>query len=268
MTEPTKFENKTINVNFDVYLIKSKWTLLRIDDFLRKFEGEVGFLRIVLDKLGNETDRTIALLSPKLYNNLCDAGLNKTSENKISENKLSENKIGENEISKNEISKISEDTGFSVSKFILKQSSLPCEYKTKNLFIPVPLNYTENTIIKVLTEKLKHLADWNIISMNCWNIHIPIKSREFGKIKGCCFISFDESIAVENIAMVRILLTDTFWQCQKNRHKNDILRCFWAIDNKKKNEFFNHNTKLRKLNLLNDLTKNHLTFNIVKPYNI
>jgi hypothetical protein len=257
MTETTKFENKNLNVNFDVYLIKSKWTLLRIDDFLSKFDGEVGFLRIVLDKLGNETDRTIALLSSKLYNNLCDAGLNKIGENKIGENKIGENKIGEN--------KIGEETGFQVSKFILKQSSLPCEYKTKNLFIPVPLNYTENTIIKVISEKLKHLADWNIISMNSWNIHIPIKSREFGKIKGCCFISFDDSTAIENIAMVRILLTDTFWQSQKNRHKNDILRCFWAIDNKKKNEFFNQNTKLRKLNLLNDLSKNHLTFNTIQP---
>jgi hypothetical protein len=233
MTELAKFENKTLNVNFDVYLIKSKWTLLRIDEFLSKFEGEVGFLRIVLDKLGNETDRTIALLSSKLYNNLCDDGLNK----------------------------LGEDTGFQVSKFILKQSSLPCEYKTKNLFIPVPLNYTENTIIKVISEKLKHLADWNIISMNSWNIHIPIKSREFGKIKGCCFISFDESIAIENIAMVRILLTDTFWQSHKNRQKNDILRCFWAIDNKKKNEFFSQSSKIKKLNLLNDLSKNHLTFN-------
>jgi hypothetical protein len=233
MTESLKFENTNLNVNFDVYLIKSKWTLLRIDEFLSKFEGEVGFLRIVLDKLGNETDRTIALLSSKLYNNLCADGLNK----------------------------LGEDTGFQVSKFILKQSSLPCEYKTKNLFIPVPLNYTENTIIKVISEKLKHLADWNIISMNSWNIHIPIKSREFGKIKGCCFISFDDSIAIENIAMVRILLTDTFWQSHKNRQKNDILRCFWAIDNKKKNEFFNQSSKIKKLNLLNDLSKNHLTFN-------
>jgi hypothetical protein len=232
MNDSPKFENKTLNVNFDVYLIKSKWTLLRIDEFLSKFEGEVGFLRIVLDKLGNETDRTIALLSSKLYDNLCDDGLNK----------------------------LRDDTGFQVSKFILKQSSLPCEYKTKNLFIPVPLNYTENTIIKVISDKLKHLADWNIISMNSWNIHIPIKSREFGKIKGCCFISFDESIAIENIAMVRILLTDTFWQSHKNRQKNDILRCFWAIDNKKKNEFFNQSSKIKKLNLLNDLSKNHLTF--------
>ena len=232
MNDSPKFENKTLNVNFDVYLIKSKWTLLRIDEFLSKFEGEVGFLRIVLDKLGNETDRTIALLSSKLYNNLCDDGLNK----------------------------LRDDTGFQVSKFILKQSSLPCEYKTKNLFIPVPLNYTENTIIKIISEKLKHLADWNIISINSWNIHIPIKSREFGKIKGCCFISFDESIAIENIAMVRILLTDTFWQSHKNRQKNDILRCFWAIDNKKKNEFFNQSSKIKKLNLLNDLSKNHLTF--------
>jgi len=232
MNDSPKFENKTLNVNFDVYLIKSKWTLLRIDEFLSKFEGEVGFLRIVLDKLGNETDRTIALLSSKLYDNLCDDGLNK----------------------------LRDDTGFQVSKFILKQSSLPCEYKTKNLFIPVPLNYTENTIIKIISEKLKHLADWNIISINSWNIHIPIKSREFGKIKGCCFISFDESIAIENIAMVRILLTDTFWQSHKNRQKNDILRCFWAIDNKKKNEFFNQSSKIKKLNLLNDLSKNHLTF--------
>jgi hypothetical protein len=237
MTESLKFENTNLNVNFDVYLIKSKWTLLRIDEFLSKFEGEVGFLRIVLDKLGNETDRTIALLSSKLYNNLCDDGLNK----------------------------LRDDTGFQVSKFILKQSSLPCEYKTKNLFIPVPLNYTENTIIKIISEKLKHLADWNIISMNSWNIHIPIKSREFGKIKGCCFISFDDSIAIENIAMVRILLTDTFWQSNKNRHKNDILRCFWAIDNKKKNEFFNQNNKFKKMNLLNDLSKNHLTFKPIQP---
>jgi len=228
-------DNKIIDTNFNVCLIKSKWTLLRIDEFLNKYKGEVGYLRIVLDKFGNETDRTIALLSTELYNNLCEDGL----------------------------SKYNEEVGFQVSKFILKQKSLPNEYKTRNLFILVPLNYSENFVIKCSTDKLKHLANWDIIPMNSWYIKIPIKSRELGKIKGCCFISFDSNVPIENISMTRILLTDTYWQLQNNKSKSDILRCFWAIDNTKKKDFLNQSSKIKKLSILNELIGK--SFNVIQP---
>ena len=220
-------DNHKIKTDFDVYLIKSKWTLYRIDEYLRKYEGKVGNLRIVLDKNGNETDRTIALLSKDVYNSIYADKSN------------------------------NDETGFQIYPFILKQSCFPSEYKTRNLFIQVPQIFTENMVIKNLNDKLDYIAEWNIIPNKSWSFNIPIKSREFGKIKGCCFLSFNDEVPIENISMVRILLTDSYW-LDKNKQKNDILRCFWVIDKKKKYECSIHSLKLKKFNLLNNLTNTSL----------
>jgi len=220
-------DNHKIKTDFDVYLIKSKWTLYRIDEFLHKYEGKVGNLRIVLDKNGNGTDRTIALLSKDVYNSI-----NADKSN-------------------------NDETGFQIYPFILKQSCLPSEYKTRNLFIQVPQIFTENMVIKNLNDKLDYIAEWNIIPHKSWSFNIPIKSREFGTIKGCCFLSFNAEVPIENISMVRILLTDSYW-LDKNKQKNYILRCFWVIDKKKKYEWSIHSLKLKKFNLLNNLTNTSL----------
>jgi len=38
-----------------------------------------------------------------------------------------------------------------------------------------------------------------------------LKSREYGIGKGGCFVSFKNETPVQNIAMVRVLLTSTYW---------------------------------------------------------
>jgi len=96
----------------NVYLARTKWSLSKMDRFVIPY-GQFGFARIVYDRQGSETDRTIVLTSESTYTNLCSDG-------------FGESKKG---------------NGFNIVPFKLNENSLPGNGKTKNLFIPVPFDW-------------------------------------------------------------------------------------------------------------------------------
>ena len=141
--------------------------------------------------------------------------------------------------------------GFRITPFSMKDNNYPGEGFTKNIFIPVP-KYLENDdagVISAVNDKLKHLSEWDIIPNKSWAINVPIKSREKGGVTGGCFILFEHNISIEKIAMVRILLTDTYWPDQLGQlpvilsinleQERSSFRCFWARD--RKNQIFKNN---------------------------
>jgi len=196
--------------SFPVYMIYSKWSLLQLDNFLKDF-GDVGFLRIVYDNDSKETDRTIAILSDDVYNTLCDEGYGDTKQGSRSYGR-----------------------GFRITPFVLKENNFPGEGRTKTLFVPVPktLGSDDSQVIATVVDKLKHLSEWGIIEDNSWSVNVPLKSRERGGVRGGCFVSFKRDIPLECIAMVRILLTDTYWPEQTDTEERSVFRCFWARDRK------------------------------------
>jgi hypothetical protein len=89
-----------------------------------------------------------------------------------------------------------------------------------------------------VTDKLKHLSEWGILEDNSWSINIPLKSREEGNLQSGCFISFKREISSRQIAMIRILLTDTYWPEQEDGSERSVFKCFWARDRKERTPKF------------------------------
>jgi len=199
------------NLTFPVYIIHSQWSLLKLDNFLSEY-GEVGFLRIVYDKDGNETDRNIAILPETSYNALCKDGFDRRQYGK----------------------------GCVISPYVLRDNNFPGEERTNTLFIPVPkdLGADDDTVVEAINDKLKHLSEWNIIPADSWSINAPLKSREKGGIRGGCFVSFKRDVPIECRSMVRVLITDTYWpESEENSsEERPVFRCFWARARKERTE--------------------------------
>jgi hypothetical protein len=188
---------------FPVFLIHSKWSLNKLDTFLSNY-GDVGFLRIVFDKDGNETDRNIAVLPESVYTALCKDGFDKRQYGK----------------------------GFVISRYSLRENNFPGEERTSTLFVPVPkdLSADDDTVVSAIDDKLKHLSEWEIIPENSWSVNAPLKSREKGGIRGGCFVSFKRDVPLSCRAMVRVLLSDTYWPASDEglTDERSVFHCFWA----------------------------------------
>ena len=201
-------------IDFPVYMIYSRWSLNTLDEFLINYGG-AGFLRIVFGKEDKETDRTIAILTKNTYDSLCDAG--------YGENKREDRSYGQ---------------GFRVTPFLLNENSYPGEGRNKTLFVPVPkvLGGDDSWVTDAVTEKLQHLAEWDIVPASSWSVKVPLKSREQGGVRGGCFISFKRDVPLERIAMTRVLLTDTYWPDSEAVTERSIFRCFWARDRESRDD--------------------------------
>lgn len=185
-------------VSFPVYLIYSPWSLNRIDSFLSKY-GDVGFLRIIYDRDGNETNRTIAIISDEAYVELCKDGFNRQR-----------------------------DTELIITPFILKDNNFPYKGYTTSLFVPVPsdLRSDDTFVVNTVNDKIQHLSSWGIIDDDSWTVSAPLKSREKGAIRGSCFVSFKKEVPLQRRAMIRLLLTDTYWN--ESEKAQTIFNCFWS----------------------------------------
>lgn len=207
-------ETNSEPLDLPVYLIYSKLSLPNLDNILRE-HGDVGFLRIVYDNEGKETDRTIAILPDAAYESLCYNGYGVSKQDGPTYGK-----------------------GLRIARYELRDSNYPGEGRTKSLFVPVPrsIGSDDNQVIATVVDKLKHLAEWLIIDNDSWSINVPLKSREKGGVRSGCFISFKREISLERIAMVRILLTDTYWPEQSDSEERPIFKCYWARDRKERFE--------------------------------
>lgn len=193
--------------SFPVYLIHSSKSLVEIDRLLSDY-GEVGFLRIMYNNDGSETDRTIAILPKSSFDDLIKDG------------------YGRRQYGKN----------FSISSFELKDNNYPGEGRTKTLFVPVPKEFAtdDSVVVKTIKDKLDHLAEWSIVDADSWSIKAPLKSRESGGIRGGCFVSFKREVSIHSIAMVRLLLTDTYWPELDETVDRAVFQCTWARDRKER----------------------------------
>lgn len=203
-------------VDFPVYMVYSRWSLHKLDTFLQNY-GSVGFLRVVFGPNDEETDRTIAILTPDVYEKLCEDGYG-----------------DEQHVSKD---KRSYGHGCRVIPFKLNDSSYPGEGRNKTLFVPVPkdISSDDTWANSVVHDKLIHLSEWGIIPANSWSINVPLNSREKGGVRGGCFVSFMRNVSLERIAMTRILLTDTYWPPHgSDEDDRAVFRCYWARDRERK----------------------------------
>lgn len=156
-----------------LYIIFSNYSIAKIRQILENKNIVVGTLKVLYDKYGTETNRTLAVL--KNVNNL---------------ESLS-------------------DAKFQVKPFTLKKVNK----ETRELFIPVPKTFCkESEVREHITELLNFLNIWMIIPENSWKLYIPLESRISGNVKFGCFLSFNNNVSNENINIVRLLINDTQWE--------------------------------------------------------
>lgn len=196
---------ESLTNEFPVFMIRSKQSLQALDEALSVY-GDVGYLRVVYDGEGNETDRSIAVLSFDTFEALCADGFDVYSR----------------------------AHDMVVSQFALLKNHLPGPGRLNSLFVSVPKDaaFTEAFVRGSVVDKLHHLATWNIIPEGSWKITIPLKSREHGGVRGGCFISFAADVNPLAVAMLRLLLTDTYWPEHAEGCDREVFKCFWTRDRK------------------------------------
>jgi hypothetical protein len=231
ISDPCIQEDKSLDKPFrpnNVYLIYSCKSLVELDEFLSKY-GTVGYLRVIYDKTESVTDRTVAIMTPETFQNLCKDGY------------LYSNKGNGN-------------LDFKITPFLVNKKNYPYEGHTSSLYIPVPVGFDYKTVYDTVNAKLNHLADWDIIPHHSWSIFLTQGSRspEAGStmcdknntenktvspssggqlhsgvnpassgqplngVKGC-YVSFN-NVIIDLIVTVRTLLNDTYWPDQNDNN--------------------------------------------------
>ena len=195
-------------MSFPLYLIYSKKPLNYLSGIIAKHGDSNPFLRVVLNKTV-DTNRTIALISDKAYDNLCKADYNKKHKH----------------------------SDFFIQPFILTDRDFPREGRNGNLFIPVPREFSTDYdyVTQTIEDKIQLLVDWGILEPNSWSLKVPIKSRHDGALRGGCFLTFDRTVHPERVAVARLVLHDTYWPDEDSyddKKVQDYFRCVWAHNRK------------------------------------
>jgi hypothetical protein len=177
----------------DLYLIHSSWSLSAIGDLLDNY-GPVPFLRIVYDREGQETNRTLALLPPATFTALQQGGYSKRVAGR----------------------------DFVIHPYQVRQESLPQSGQNQSLYFPLPLELQEAVVREYLEGELNQLVQLQVIPAGSWTVTVPVRSRTTGAVRGGAFVAFPD-LPVERVALLRTLLSDGTWP-----DTEASVRCFWA----------------------------------------
>lgn len=201
-------QTEQIQQEYQVYMVYCKWTLQDIYEFLEDYEGKEkkdNFARVVHDRNG-ETDRSIVMITKETYQNLCAKGYGEKGKQ------------------------------FRIIPYRLGDRDFPKEEHSTNLFVPVPKSLTrdEKFVTQAITDKLDQITDFGILESGTWIVRAILQSREFGGVKGGCFIEFTKDVVLERIALTRVLMTDTFWPdyAEEEDEVREQFRCVWARKSK------------------------------------
>ena len=209
--------SNTIPAYSPVCMIYSQMSLKELEDLFEHFGdngSEHGPLRIVRvkDESGHwrDTNRTIVLITPRLFNEFINEGLYKAVRTP---------------------GRPAYD--FRVVPYEIRENNLPKEGMKKDLFIRIPntLQMSSGDVEGVINDKMADVVKFGVISAEQYSIKIPLrnKDRSTGIVHGSCFIAFAESVSDQQTALVKAVIDDTFW----GDHE-DTFNCYWAREQKEK----------------------------------
>ena len=189
-----------------VYIVFSKWDVKKIVQFCSTY-GEVFWSRLVYDKTGHETDRTLMILPDETFDSLVEDGFGFTDR---------------------KLKGSSKPAGLRIAPYILREEQEHDDEPT--LFVPAPREHCDSAVAveTVVDNKLQALASCAIIPENSWRFETPSRSREAGDVKSGTFIMFSDDVERDRIAMVRILINDTYWPVLEDQEAASVFRCYWA----------------------------------------
>lgn len=186
---------------FSIYIIYSSLSIEAMLNFLNGFmPNAVCLTKIIYDAYFNETNKTIVVMKPELYELLLENGYGVTRF----------------------------EIDFKIKKYKFNENILAPLDKSSNLFIPIIKKTSESVVNAIVNKKLESLADFNIIPKNSWRLKCPINSREDGCVKLGCFIFFKSEISEYNIGVVKFLLNNTYWDAEGENKYDNTIKCYWA----------------------------------------
>ena len=204
---------ESASCDYVVALVFSGWKLSKIfnffTDYLDAKTGDIGVSKIerYKDKKTGEmrdSNRTVILLDRYLFEKAIKAGLDVPQH----------------------------DLDFRIAEYFLTEKNFPPENYSSNLFILIPKYISPEEAEMILEERLKYIASFDLLSD--WTLKIPLESRLSGEHRGCAYLSFSENMPLSSIALVKVLLHDSFIFFE-TLNKLYHLPVFWA-KNKDKNK--------------------------------
>ena len=180
-----------------LYVVHSKWSVDSIREYMTSFAGgDVGPLKIIYDRKGHETDRTLVALDKAQYDKLKRLEVNNKS-----------------------------SYGFSISEYVIRKSQYPKSNETTSWYLKTPTLFKMNEveIRKQLDAFFKELVKVEVLPDNCWEIIIPLKSRTSSEHGRYCYVNF-HGAKLEQIVTAKLMIDNSSW-CFEDQQ--DLLSCFW-----------------------------------------
>ena len=168
---------------YKVVVIYSGWPLSTIKTKLYDFgtSSDFGMFRVDRYK-GEETNRTICLMTTNFFDTLMNNGYSKR-------------RYGED---------------FCCSEYKLREHNFPKDGESNNLFISLPKELSASECRQQLLSKMDQIMEFGVFGADEMKINIPMKSRENDIHNGSAFMTFKREIPRDVVALVKILLHDTW----------------------------------------------------------
>lgn len=206
-----------------VCMIYSGLTLDEIIEVFKRYGAEssdFGPLRIVRKRnerdVLEQTNQTIALISKKLFERLIEGNLHLPCR-----------------------SHDREPIDFRIVPYEIRSKG-----ENKDLFVRIPpkLEVSNDTLTRIVEEKMSSLLYFGVIKQNQYKIKIPLrnKNRSTGMITGSFFITFDDEVTYDQAAAIKAVIDDTPW------NEEYIFRCFWSKERGNKKSFYRHENIKKK----------------------
>ena len=197
---------------YKVVVIYSGWPLSSIKDKLYEFGtgSDFGMFRVDRYK-GEETNRTICLMTVNFFDSLMRSGYSKR-------------KYGED---------------FCCSEYKLRDHNFPKDGESNNLFISLPKELSASECRQQLLSKMDQIMEFGVFGSDEMKINVPMRSRENDIHNGSAFITFKREVFRDVVALVKILLHDTWLYSTvseltpdpdqpSNQVQGFLCQCYWA----------------------------------------
>jgi len=188
--------------DYPVFLVHSNWSLKRISDFLKGFgNGNVGSMHVDRDRNGDETNRTICLVDESVYAAMVRGGYSKNRD-------------------------------FSIDRYALRPNCYPSRKHAYSFYVPLPRSFklTETDCRQQLEGKLNELVNFGILGSDDFTVRIPQDKdgEQKEEIKPFCFITFKKNVDHDTIAIVKVVLDNTWWYSSDSTMNRELMRCYWG----------------------------------------
>lgn len=192
-------QQKSEGKKYVVAIIFSRWNLDTVYDFIMDHASEsefVGPLRIDRNK-GQETDRTICIMSASLYDTLKESYPRRTY-----------------------------SCDFSITEYELRKYNHPKEDETYKLFVHLPRQLSASKCALQLEDKMKAFTQAGLVKQDEYKVDVPCSSREVNTHRGLAFVSFKRTVPQDVICVIKLMLHDSWWTL--NEEDTQLMKCNWA----------------------------------------